>query len=72
MFDVKPVNSDGSLNLAKIKKLRRMVTLPDKKIYKKIFQQINIVCAWLMSSGQKLFAESRDAINRVSMGEKRS
>ena len=37
MFDVKPVNPDGSLNLAKIKKLRRMVALPDKKFHGKDF-----------------------------------
>ncbi|MCX6762284.1 MAG: DUF4012 domain-containing protein, partial [Candidatus Moranbacteria bacterium] len=41
MFDVKPVNSDGSLNLEKINKLRRMVALPDKKFHEKDFSQKN-------------------------------
>ncbi|MFA6285127.1 MAG: DUF4012 domain-containing protein [Parcubacteria group bacterium] len=41
MFDVKPVNSDGSLNLAKIKKLKRLVTLPDKKFNEKDLSQEN-------------------------------
>lgn len=30
MFDVKPVNRDGTLNLDKIKRLKRMVSLPEK------------------------------------------
>lgn len=33
MFDVRPLRPDGSLDLGKIKKLRRTVTLPDKKYY---------------------------------------
>ncbi len=41
MFDVKPVNSDGSLNLAKIKKLRRMVALPDKNFFEKDLSRKN-------------------------------
>jgi len=35
MFDVKPVNPDGSLDFGKIKKLRRTVALPDIKLHKK-------------------------------------
>lgn len=31
MFDVKPVNSDGSLNLGRIKKMRRTVALEEKQ-----------------------------------------
>jgi hypothetical protein len=35
MFDVKPVNPDGSLNFAKIKGLKRTVALPEKTILRK-------------------------------------
>ncbi|MFH0930002.1 MAG: DUF4012 domain-containing protein [Candidatus Moraniibacteriota bacterium] len=69
MFDVKPVNSDGSLNLAKIKKLRRMVTLPDKKIYKKNISANRHGLRMADVVGPKIVCESRDAINRVSTGE---
>jgi len=42
MFDVKPVNPDGSLNLKKIRKLRRMVALPDKKFQEKDFSRKDV------------------------------
>jgi len=41
MFDVKPVNPDGSLRLGKIKRMKRIVALPDKKFQEKYFSQKN-------------------------------
>jgi hypothetical protein len=42
MFDVRPVNTDGSLNLRKIGKLKRIVTLPKKKFHEKYFSQNDV------------------------------
>ncbi|HLM84535.1 MAG TPA: DUF4012 domain-containing protein [Candidatus Bathyarchaeia archaeon] len=75
MFDVKPVNPDGSLDLGRIRKLRRTVALPEKTIREnETFEArsprkgSNLRLADVVRP--KNISESRNAINHFSTKQK--
>jgi len=69
MFDVKPVNSDGSLNFGKIKGLKRTVALPEKKITKKNVSTKKSSLRLADVVGPKIYSKPKE--NKIKIAETR-
>ena len=67
MFDVKPVNSDGSLNFGKIKGLKRTIALPEKKTHRKSTSASKNSLRMADVVGPKIYSKPKE--NKIKIAE---